>query len=378
MAQFQALQPLWSDLLEKSGQSSPFLSHGWFWCCLTAYGRGKDLFVLVLREGSGVVGIAPFWRYSETVRAIPMRSLGYISGPDTPFADFVLREGRREEALDTLLRNLYGSSKGAWDMLTLNPWDTRSPNYEVLHNLLGRRGGRFFEVTTSMTPFITIQGGWEAFLQTRSARFRKTRRNIINRIGNLPNVDLQCASRDEATLLKDIFSVSEKCWKEKRGIAISSREDTRRLFEELTRLGERRGWLLVWLLKVDGVPIAMEYDLCHGGDVYALRADFDGEYKAYSPGAYLEYHIIKYLFENGYREYNMGPGMNSYKLHWTEQMKKNVALSLCNDTLKGWVVWTLERRLIPFLKGVVERVTRPPTGERGLNQPEDARAASYD
>jgi CelD/BcsL family acetyltransferase involved in cellulose biosynthesis len=120
----------------------------------------------------------------------------------------------------------------------------------------------------------------------------------------------------------------------------------------LTELASRRGWLLLWFLKLDGAPIAMEYNLTHQQRVYALRADFDEAYKSYSPGAYLEYRILEHLFESEYAEYSFGPGVNSYKLHWTEKYSMNVFLQLYGNNLKGRLISGLERQLLPGLRRI--------------------------
>jgi CelD/BcsL family acetyltransferase involved in cellulose biosynthesis len=132
-------------------------------------------------------------------------------------------------------------------------------------------------------------------------------------------------------------------------VSIGSREGTRKFFELLTDAAGQQGWLLVWLLKIDQIVVAMEYDLEYKGVVYALRADFDETYGEYSPGAYLEYHVIKYVFEQGYLEYNTGPGLNAYKLHWTNEFKENVALHLCNHNLRASMIGLFEGRMRPLL-----------------------------
>jgi hypothetical protein len=66
----------------------------------------------------------------------------------------------------------------------------------------------------------------------------------------------------------------------------------------------------------------------------------------------LEYHIIKHLFDKGYREYHSGPGSNTYKLHWTERERKNIALHFCNDNLRGRIVQTVEVELLPRMRRV--------------------------
>ena len=138
------------------------------------------------------------------------------------------------------------------------------------------------------------------FFKTRSAKFRGTRNNIVNRISKLKEVDIQCFRQDSNEyVFTEILKVSNKGWKHHEGISIASQEGAYGFFATLTNLAGKRGWLMVWLLKVEGAPVAMEYDLEYEGKVYALRADFDESFKKYSPGTYLEYQIIKHLFEKG-------------------------------------------------------------------------------
>ncbi len=89
----------------------------------------------------------------------------------------------------------------------------------------------------------------------------------------------------------------------------------------------------------------MEYDLTSGRKVHALRADYDTEYEQHSPGAYLEYHIIEQLFRAGYEEYCSGPGLNEYKLKWTDKTRESVGLTVCNRTPAGALLLIVETLL---------------------------------
>jgi hypothetical protein len=65
---------------------------------------------------------------------------------------------------------------------------------------------------------------------------------------------------------------------------------------------------------------------------------------------------VQKLFDEGYKEYNTGPGLNTYKLQWTDKMRTNVSLHVYNDNVKGYTTWALEHKLIPVLKRVREKV----------------------
>jgi len=348
--QCRAIKAAWNKLFAENEKCSVFLSYEWFECCHRSYNAGKDLLILLVKDRNEMIGLAPLWEYQSSIRAVSVRKVGFITVPDTPFVDFVIKRGREKEVLNAVLQHLYIRRRKNWDVLTFDRWPVESLNYKVLRDLLLEKGKRYFVVSTSVSPYIPIQEKWEVFWESCSMRFRKTRRNIINRINKLGKVEIECIAQDgTGAAYRDIVSVSERSWKQKEGIAISSRGEVKDFFQALTDLGGQKGWLLVWLLKVNGIPIAMEYDLTWGGRVYALRADFDEAYNEYSPGTYLEYQIVKALFEEGYLEYNTGPGLNAYKLRWTKHVRENITLYACNDNLKGRIIWSQEK-VLPILR----------------------------
>jgi CelD/BcsL family acetyltransferase involved in cellulose biosynthesis len=350
---FQSCRAEWEDLLTASGAYSPFLSHDWFRCCLAGYGEGKELFILHVSDGPELIGIAPFWRYRDAVRGIPVMRIAFITSPDTPFVDFIVKRDRRSEVLGAIRDHLYAAKRGVWDILTLLQWPIESETCNTFVGILRTGRSNVFVGTSSKTPYIPRRSDWEKFFQSRSTRFRKTRRNIINRMAKLKNVHVECIRRDvTGSALGEIVAVSGKSWKHRDGVSIASRQGSRRFFELLTEAAGQQGWLLVWLLKIDQTVVAMEYDLEYRGAVYALRADFDDAYQEYSPGAYLEYHVIKYVFDQGYAEYNTGPGLNAYKLHWTDEFKDGGALYLYNNNFKPRAIALLEERWLPALRRI--------------------------
>jgi CelD/BcsL family acetyltransferase involved in cellulose biosynthesis len=348
---FDAVQMDWRGLLDADGHATPLLSHEWLSCALAACGQGKTPAVLLVRNDDGLLGAAPFWEHRDVIRGIPVRRMQFITTPDTAFADFVCRPHWRDDVLRRWVDHLYGDRRRSWDIVTLGRWPADSPNWTPLTALLTQAGKRFSTASSSVIPYVAIKGQWSAFLQSRSSRFRKTHRNIINRVEKLPNVQVQRVCSDASGgVLADLMHVAERSWKHAEGVSIASQPTARRFFEDLTSRATERKWLSVWFLKTDGVPVAAEYDLECQGRVYALRADFDDAYREYSPGSYLEFQILKYLFEHEYSEYSFGPGLNTYKLHWTDEYKHNVTLQLYNDTLAGRLLWGLENRLLPLLR----------------------------
>ena len=54
---FVALEPIWSRLTDDTGQSSPFLSYDWFWCCWHGVVPQRRPEILVVEDGDTPVAI---------------------------------------------------------------------------------------------------------------------------------------------------------------------------------------------------------------------------------------------------------------------------------------------------------------------------------
>lgn len=350
---FLKLEKDWNDFFNQLKENHPFLSYEWIKLCVDYYGDGKRLNIITVRDEKELVGILPLWQVKEIIRGVTVNKLEIINGPDTPFVDMIICDQKRKEVIKEVLDFLISELGKGWDLINLQSIPEGSPNLLILKEILRQNKIKYFKGYPSFVPFIAIDKSWEDFLKSRSNKFRKTRRNINNRFNRLDKVEIIHYSSDgEANLLEEIICVSKKSWKHNEGIAISSSEKTIEFFRLLTQLASQQNWLWVWILKVDGIPIAMEFDLEFRGKIFALRADFDEDFKEYSPGSYLEYHIIKNAFESNLYEYSTGPGVRDYKLHWTDQMRENANLYCCNKNLKGKYFWLLEFIIMPTMRKI--------------------------
>jgi len=141
-----------------------------------------------------------------------------------------------------------------------------------------------------------------------------------------------------AAVSRRLVRLSAASWKRETGLTFdrpAPQAFLRALFEHFLPRGE----LTVWWLALDGEAAAAELQLRHGGHVYALRADYDPRFEAYSPGTY---------------RYWMGPGENPYKTRWLQGREILQRYRFYRRSLRGRFLYTLEGRLKPWLKARME------------------------
>lgn len=343
---------IWTDLLGQSAQTSPFLTQEWFEACSVAL-LDREPEVLVVEEGGVPIGLIPLQRRSGSYRGLPVRYLSLVDCPDSPFADVIVA-GPAEPVVRALVEHLL--TRSDWDVLEMARLPAGSPTLKALESELSgrlcwRRAGK------DLSPYLAIDGSWKTFYAATTQRFKKTARNTHNRLARLGSVVVEehRALDPDDRLFEEVLDLTSRSWKADRGVAIATMPRMREFFAELSRRATHRGWLSLWLLRLDGEPIAMEYQLRSDGIVHALRADYDLRFAASSPGSILNFEIARALFERGdVHEYRMGPGLNEYKMRWASACHETVRLQAYRPGLYPRLLYFAETALVPAARRLRE------------------------
>ena len=353
--EFRSLQPAWLEVVKATGQDSPFMSHDWFSCCWQAVQPEKKPEIIVVEDGGGPVAILPFMRSRSAVRGLPVRVLSLLECPDTPFLDLLIA-GDQKKVIETFLRDQHGRSD--WDIIRFQKIPVQSPVQKSLEAVLaGRNSWR--EAGRDLSPVLDLRGSWEEFYAAKTQRFRKTIRNIQNRLerAGALEVEEQRAVDPDSPFFAELLEVSRQSWKAEQGLAMATMPRMPEFFRELTRLASRNGWLRIWLLRLNGHAVATEYQIQANGVVHALRSDFAYGVREFSPGAYLNFRIVQGLFESGdVTRYDMGPGTNDYKLRWASGSQETTRLEIYRESFYGRLLRTIETKAVPMARKWRDRV----------------------
>lgn len=347
---FLSLEEEWNGLLERSSNDSVFLRHEWFRCWWEAYGKGSELLVLLVRSEGRLTGIAPFMRRRRKMRGLTTAEVTFMENGESPRCGIICPD-LQGSTLASLVHHLLTSGL-SWDVLFLDRTCREGRLHEAVARVCRAEGIRTFCRPSWKSPCLTVEGDWESFYQARSTKFRKRQRSILNRIRRLGEISLEETTElsEAETALLQAFDVGSVSWKKEAGRAISSTEETRRFFTLLTKTAAERGWLTLWLLKLNGKAIAFEYQLRYKGRVHGMRSEFDQACESASPGAVLDRLTIEQLFRGGVTEYDMGGTANEYKTHWTSRLREHVTTFVFNKTPRGRFFALLEGGAIARLK----------------------------
>jgi CelD/BcsL family acetyltransferase involved in cellulose biosynthesis len=362
---FWGLEKAWNALLEEIGDGSVFLTFEWFKTWWEAFGRNKHLYITLVKDAAGkITGIAPLMKYTGTCARLPVKKISFLYNDNAAECGFII-PGNCEKNLNAILDCLQ-EQKDNWDVIEFQSIAENSTAYKELKKILRKRKFRFGVKDWLHSPYIAIDSDWEEFVSGRSKKLRKNIRNLLNKLNRKGTFSIQHINGLDRNgdILKTIIAISETSWKTRYNRSLAGTAENRHFFENLYSAACKKGWLNIWLLKIKDEPVAYEYHLTYRNKAYALRADFNEEYKNLSPGSTLNAMIIKKYFEKGIQEYDLCGHADDYKLSWTSSVRKHSIFVIYKDTWYGALLYFLDYacayRIKQFLKkfGVLRRIKK--------------------
>lgn len=342
----------WNALLKNSYKDVVQLTHEWIITWWNSFGNGNQLNVIaVYGENGQLVGIAPMMRANSRYRGVNITKTCLMANGQSPSSNFIVSKENSGEIIKAILDYLKGHSDT--DIIEFTKLDTNSQTYSIALDYLNMNSNRFGIKDNIEAPFISINSDWEAFLSNKSQRFRKSLRNKINRANKSGGISIEKIQINDSNnpAIQEMFAVSGKSWKRQEGTDITSNPHSKNFYIEICdRLGPQ-GIISLWLLRKEGIPIAIEFHLTYNNVVYPIRADYDESFSDLSPGSVLEYNIIKTLFDEGkIKEYNTCGHTYNYLMNWSDDTRKHANIEIFSKNYKSYGLYNLEYKLIPFLR----------------------------
>ncbi len=356
--QFLALRDEWKALAALDPRTSIFLQHEWLdaaWAWKAH--EGRPILVLV-RQGGTLRGAIPLVRERT---AWGGTRLSWLAVPDNQEADVVCAPGDAETVLGAFADWLTTRPRPRWSHLNLSQLLHDNVTRSALLAALSARGCPVVVRNSDTNPCIDLTTDWESFYSGRSRRLKKGNNLMANRLHRAGTVDVVRLSGNDITpdIGDTLRQLSAASWKQNTGTTFDNAAPSAFL-DTLIKHGRREGWLVVWLLTLDGRTIASELHVEYGGRAHALRADYAEDAAELSPGSYLNWKVIERLFDSDLHRYELGPGSNPYKQRWTEDGIAMATLHAWPPTMRGRMsaCWYLQLR--PALAGIKQRIRTLP------------------
>jgi CelD/BcsL family acetyltransferase involved in cellulose biosynthesis len=356
-AGLEALREEWSALWERCPGATPFQAPEWLLPWRQHLGRGR-LWVLALRQGDRLAGLAPF--FVERYYGLPLRRVCLLGTGGTDYLDLLLEPGCAEEGARLVLDRL-AERRARWEFCDFQQLRPRSP-------LLAAPAPTGLDSLTrpqDVCPVLTLPPTAAALPQALPPRLRanvRYYRRRLEREGEARFETADVGTLDE--LLEALFRLHQARWN-RRLLPGSFRGARARRFHREAAAGFlARGWLRLHALRFRGTVRAALYCFTAGGRGYYYSGGFQPEMARFSPGTLLTAHALEDAVRAGAGEFDFLRGDEPYKYRWGAGERVNERRLLWHPSFPGTLAPPLTR-LETRLETIIKRAARRLAARRG-------------
>src|SRR5205085_1086318 len=208
----QSLREEWDGLVERCSSATIYQSWDWNEAWWTAFGKGKSLRLLLLRENGLLIGIAPF--YVSRHFNSPLRRLALAGTGASDYLDVIAADEHAERAAESILHHLDHSTE--YDLADLQQLRPESLLMEAAcaarHDTSLRRIPSI--IAQEPCPYVPLPGTWDEILKQLG---KKTRANIgyYERLffKSFESAEIRLAGPEELDSAMDsLFDLHQKRW----------------------------------------------------------------------------------------------------------------------------------------------------------------------
>jgi CelD/BcsL family acetyltransferase involved in cellulose biosynthesis len=344
---FTELRSAWDSLLQSSAAASPFLTWEWLHPWWTHLSGTSALRLLKVDAHNRPIAIAPF-RLTTGVAHLPCLDMLGTGEAGSDYLDVITRSGFEAEALDAIERSVV--AQGTALRLTHLASSAAAAG---LVSRLGRRG--WTQVTTpgGVSPYIPLAGHtWDSYLATLGASHRANVRRRLRALEQKFDVQFERVTGDHERrdALERLTQYHQSRF-DSGGTAFCTAALCA-FHDEATRRFLDRGWLRMFVLRVNGATAAVMYGFLYNRTFYFYQHGFDDSYQQYSIGLVLMALSIRAALEEGAAEFDMLWGTEPYKFLWARHTRELHNVHLFPPHLAGRLhrgLFYARRRLSAFI-----------------------------
>jgi CelD/BcsL family acetyltransferase involved in cellulose biosynthesis len=315
-----ALAREWDALADRT-EAAPFLRPGWVAAWWSAFGVKGELELITRRGDAGeLAGVLPIIRTGATLRS--------PTNDHTPVFGAVCDEEGRAGLYESLLA-------ARPRLVEIGMLAADGPDPTTLHGAAGAY--TLDQRTVLRSPYVAIDGDWDAYWSSLSQNLRGTVRRCRNRLRDLGTVELEVHEGGDGLdpLLEEAFTLEATGWKGAAGTAITSTPETERFYRAVAAWAAEHGLLRLSFLRVDGRAVAFHLGLETPGAYYLVKLGHDAALNKAGPGTVITASLLERAFECGLRSFEFLGEDDPYKMRWGASVRERVLIRAFAPTLTG-------------------------------------------
>ncbi|MEM2914806.1 MAG: GNAT family N-acetyltransferase [Candidatus Bathyarchaeia archaeon] len=344
---FESFMDIWNAVLRRTLDHDVFSTWEWLWCWWKHYGKGRQLRVLMAKDGGKIIGIAPLMLSKYSFHKFgKLNRIEFVGFPHADYNNFLLTT-RDLKCLRLILDGLKEISD--WDLLDLRDIRNDSVSGQAIQAISQNKNLNLNLTVETLCPYISLASSVDVFVKGLSRNMRRNLKKRMRRLSKGFKVSFKTQrdfdSIDEA--MEAFFRLHQERWKStgKQGVFVS--EVCRDFHRDVARIFDNKGWLDLRFLTVNDEPIAAAYTFDYNLKKYGYLTGFSPNFAEFGVGNILKMHLIEECIKKGFREYDLTRGIEPYKISWATGVRRNFTARFARRGLFARMYcWALEKKFL--------------------------------
>ncbi len=322
----EAVEPEWRALWSGDSFSTPFQGPDWLIPWTRWLWGGGLLRVVALRAAGRLIAVAPFFVWGRGDQGEP-RTLSFLGSGISDYLGPTCLPEYAEAAAVSVARWIAECAE--CDVCDLQELQPGSPFEPALARELGALPQPY-----SVCPVLRLPRSFAELLSSLPGGFRRSLRTAEKRLESAGAVEIVPADAHSwPEILDRLFALHTARWQARGENGMLAEDPLRQFHRETAGKLQRLGALRLYELRVDGVPLAVQYNFAAKLRAYAYLAGFDRAWQRSSPGAGLLARSIEQALAEGVEEFDFLRKREDFKYAWGARDSVNSRILVCRS---GW------------------------------------------
>lgn len=308
---FEAMAAEWNALLSHNDTDNVFLTHEWVRSWWQAFGKNHTLYLLAVRDGRTLVGLAPLMLSRAGLPGRKRRIIRFIGTPNADYADII---GSDKKKLVELVCTYLEAHRDEWDRVELSQIGQASETTAAFREVLTRNRAPF-EIKEIETCMAYVYEGPEdkraTFQLPRKTTLKRSMKHL-NESGGLTLEQVDDADRIRR-LLPEFFHAHIVRWEDTVTPSKFNKPAFRTFYENLVANLGPAGYISFKILRYQGCPIAWFFTYRYNNTAYLYTLVHNRFYSKHSPGNILITMIVDDCVRQGYAMIDHTRGAKAHK-----------------------------------------------------------------
>ncbi|MBA3915151.1 MAG: GNAT family N-acetyltransferase [Acidobacteriales bacterium] len=325
--QITDLEPLledWEHLRSCCPQATTFQRPEWLWPYMKFFPPSEP-FLLEFRRGEKLVGLAPFLIYQQE----GMRVLGLIGGGLSDYLDILVHPHHQQDVLRSLAVQLERCAD-KWDRIEFTDLPPHSPLLKLDQFMKADIGGH------DICPVLELPRELSALGATVPAHKLRNLRNARRRLAREGSGSVDLATPQNApAFLETMIQLHSTRWSTEGNPGVFADPMVRAFHRAVVPALAEAGVLRLYLLHLNGDPIASLYALFEAEVAYCYLQGYDPDHRVLSPGTHILGAGIEDAIREGKHRLDMLRGQEAYKYAWGAKDQSTLRLQISQPAARS-------------------------------------------